>query len=71
MLDPRSGEEVSMQQAIMLGIINNREGTYVNPDTGIAVPIPEAMNQGNIKVCFIQYVLLIFLIKFLAQCIII
>lgn len=51
-LDPRTGEEVSMHQAVMLGIINSQEGTYVNPTTKYSVPIPQAMNEGHIKVEF-------------------
>jgi len=36
----------------MLGIINQREGKYVNPLTGESMPIPTAMNAGKIKVEF-------------------
>ena len=39
-----------MQQAVEMGIINNNEGTYVNPDTGISMPIPAAMSAGQIVV---------------------
>lgn len=51
-LDPRSNEEVSMQQAVMLGIIDSQKGLYVNPITGDKIPIPVAMNAGKIKVEF-------------------
>ena len=51
-IDPRSEQEISLDQAILLGIINQKEGTYVNPVTKTAIPIPEAMNAGKIKVEF-------------------
>ena len=51
-LDPRNNEEVSMQQAVMLGIIDSQLGLYVNPTTGEKIPIPVAMNAGKIKVEF-------------------
>jgi len=51
-LDPRSNEEVSMQQAVMLGIIDSQKGLYVNSTTGEKIPIPVAMNAGWIKVRF-------------------
>ena len=54
MRDPRTDEEVSMQEAIRLGIINNNEGTYVNLKTREAIPIPEAMNLGLIMVEFVS-----------------
>ena len=49
-IDPTSNEEVSMQKAVMLGIINSANGTYVNSVTGETYPIPVAMNAGLIKV---------------------
>ncbi len=39
-----------MQKAVMLGIINSANGTYVNSVTGETYPIPVAMNAGLIKV---------------------
>ena len=51
-LDPRTGQEVSMQQAVLLGIINNQQGLYVDSKAGVSLPIPEAMNRGLIKVEF-------------------
>ena len=54
MRDPRTDEEVSMQEAIRLGIIKNNEGTYVNLKTREAIPIPEAMNLGLIMVEFVS-----------------
>ena len=51
-IDPRNDERISMQQAIVLGIINPDTGSYVNIDTGETIPIPEAMSQGKIEVSF-------------------
>ncbi len=46
-----------MQKAVMLGIINSANGTYVNSVTGDTYPIPVAMNAGLIKVeTFIAYI---------------
>ena len=53
-VDPRTGEEVSMQQAVLLGIINSEQGMYVDRRHRTSIPIPEAMNQGLIKVEFTQ-----------------
>ena len=41
-----------MQQAVLLGIINNQQGLYVDSKAGVSLPIPEAMNRGLIKVEF-------------------
>ena len=41
-----------MQQAVLLGIINNQQGLYVDSKRQVSMPIPEAMNQGFIKVEF-------------------
>lgn len=49
-LDPRTDTEISLDRAISLGIINQQNGSYVNPLTGLSIPIPEAMNDGKIKV---------------------
>ena len=49
-IDPRTETEISLDRAISLGIINQKEGRYVNPVTGESVPIPVAMNAGKIKV---------------------
>lgn len=50
MIDPRTDKEISLDQAVTLGIINQMEGRYVNPTTGDSMPIPVAMNAGKIKV---------------------
>ena len=51
-IDPSDGKEISLDNAIGKGIINQTEGTYVNEETGISVPIPVAMNAGWIVVEF-------------------
>ena len=48
-VDPRTDEEISFDDAISLGIINQREGTYVNTRTRESMPIQMAMNAGKIK----------------------
>lgn len=50
--DPRNGEQISLDRAVSFGIINQRDGKYVNPQTGESMPIPTAMNAGKIKVEF-------------------
>jgi len=49
-IDPRNGEEISMDRAVSIGVINQREGKYVNPKTRESIPIPIAMTSGKIKV---------------------
>ena len=49
-IDPRDNSEISLQQAIMVGIINPETGYYINPDTEESKLIPTAMNEGLIKV---------------------
>lgn len=49
-IDPRNDKEISLDQAVSEGIINQTEGRFVNPDTGESIPIPVAMNAGKIKV---------------------
>ena len=51
-IDPSDGKEISLDNAIGKGIINQTEGTYVNHDTGTSLPIPVAMNAGWIVVEF-------------------
>jgi len=51
-VDPKSGDEVSMHQAVMMGIIDSTNGTYNDARTGTSLPIPVAMSQGFIKVEF-------------------
>nr|XP_022288567.1 plectin-like isoform X4 [Crassostrea virginica]XP_022288568.1 plectin-like isoform X4 [Crassostrea virginica]XP_022288569.1 plectin-like isoform X4 [Crassostrea virginica] len=47
--DPRDDDrEWSLQEAIMLGIIDQTDNTYINPDTGEVCSITSAMNDGKI-----------------------
>nr|BAE93514.1 regeneration-upregulated protein 2 [Enchytraeus japonensis] len=50
--DPRTGVEISLDEACSVGIINQMEGKYTNPDTRESIPIPHAMNLGKIRVEF-------------------
>jgi hypothetical protein len=50
--DPRTGMEISLDEAVMMGIINQSEGKFYNPLTNESMPIPTAMNLGKIKVEF-------------------
>jgi len=53
-VNPVDGSEISLQQAIMFGIMQPEEGVYYNSVTGEKKPIPTAMSEGLIKVskCF-------------------
>ena len=51
-MNPRNQEVVSMQMAVVLGIIDSENGVYVNTVTREKIPIPVAMSQGHIKVEF-------------------
>jgi len=48
-LNPRTEEQISFDEAVSLGIINQRDGTYVNTTTRESMPIQMAMNAGKIK----------------------
>ncbi len=50
-LDPVSGKEVSVAEAIEKGIIDARTGRYINPLTGDSIDISDAIERGFIK-CF-------------------
>ena len=50
-VNPADGTEISLQQAIVLGVILPDEGVYFNSSTGNKKPIPTAMSEGLIKVC--------------------
>ena len=49
-MNPADEAEISFEEAIALGVINQLEGAYVNTVTGEKKPIPSAMNDGLIKV---------------------
>ena len=48
-VDPRTGEVLSLEQAIEAGIIDPARGTYTDPLTGEVMNIEEAMRRGLIK----------------------
>jgi hypothetical protein len=51
-IDPRTDTEISLDEAILQGIICPQDGIYTNMKTGEKYPIPIAMTAGLIKVEF-------------------
>ena len=51
-VDPQTGNDISVQEAHRRKIIIDEEGIYYNNLTGIKIPIQEAMNKGLIKVAY-------------------
>lgn len=51
-VNPNDQTDISLQQAIMLGVIRPNDGIYVNSTSGAALPIATAMTDGLIKVMF-------------------
>lgn len=51
-INPNDRTEISLQQAIMLGVIRPQEGVYVNSVSGNSLPIATAMSEELIKVMF-------------------
>ncbi|CAH1780721.1 unnamed protein product [Owenia fusiformis] len=49
-IDPRTDAEMSIQQAVDEGVMDQKAGLYVNPKTGHSIPIPTAMSRGLILV---------------------
>lgn len=49
-INPANQQEISLQDAIMLGVIRPDDGVYVNTVTGETTPIAVAMGNGLIKV---------------------
>ena len=50
-IDPTDGKtQISLQKAIMLGIIDQVERTYVNPMTGLGISFSDAINKGMILI---------------------
>lgn len=48
--DPRSGTSISLKEAIEQGIMNMKQGLYVNPDTKETKAIAIALNEDQIQV---------------------
>ncbi|XP_050389840.2 dystonin isoform X2 [Patella vulgata] len=53
-VDPRTDERLSLQQAIMMNIVDQAKGTYTNPLTRKTIPMSQAMNEGLIVMDFIS-----------------
>ena len=49
-LDPRTGKEVSIEEAVQLGLVNYPKGLYYDPVTGVSVSITQAIADGHMKV---------------------
>lgn len=49
MVDPRDNTELSMDEAINRGFIDQVKGIFKNAQTGEEYPIPVAMSMGYIK----------------------
>ncbi|XP_012944656.1 uncharacterized protein LOC101854908 [Aplysia californica] len=48
-LDPRDEKtQLTLQNAIMLGIVDQTKNEYVNPNTGVAMSMTDAMNEGRV-----------------------
>ncbi|XP_076088399.1 microtubule-actin cross-linking factor 1, isoforms 6/7-like isoform X5 [Mytilus galloprovincialis] len=48
-IDPNSGEEISLKRAIMDGVVDITNSVYRNPNTGETMSLEEALKQGLIK----------------------
>jgi len=48
-IDPRDDKtQLTLQQAVMLGIVDQDSNKYINPNTGASMSMPDAMNEGRI-----------------------
>ncbi|XP_046577887.1 uncharacterized protein LOC124285660 isoform X3 [Haliotis rubra] len=47
-LDPNNNNEMTLQEAIMKGIIDQGKGLYINPRSGRTMDVNEAINDGKI-----------------------
>jgi len=45
-IDPTTGDEISVTEAIQRGIVDQTTGLYTHPATGEVMPITEAVNRG-------------------------
>ncbi|XP_021351800.1 dystonin-like isoform X3 [Mizuhopecten yessoensis] len=48
-IDPTTGQEVSLKQAITAGYIDEANSLYRNPHTGEEIPLEDAIRQGLVK----------------------
>lgn len=51
-IHPENGQEISLQEAVEMGVIRHADGKYLNTVTGEATPIQVAMKEGLINVMF-------------------
>ena len=49
-IDIKTGHKLSLAQAIAKGIIDLKNGLYINPETGEAIPLAEAIARGLVTV---------------------
>lgn len=50
-IDPRSGQEISLGEAMANGVVEMASGSYRNPDTGETImSLAEAMSHGKVLV---------------------
>ncbi len=50
MIDPRTGYDVSIDQAVESGLVNYEYGVYYNPIKKRSISIPKAIDEGRIFV---------------------
>lgn len=51
-LDPRTGQEVGVTEAIRIGLLDTSKGEYRNPLTGEVVSLGEAIERNFVKVAY-------------------
>ena len=49
-VDPNTGQKISLKDAVDKGVIDQVHGMYVNPKTGIKIPISAAAEKGFLEV---------------------
>ncbi len=49
-LDPRNGRELSLLDAIKLGLLAQHTGDYIHPTTGEVIPLDRAVAMGLVLV---------------------
>ena len=49
-IDPRTGYDISIDQALESGLVNYEYGVYYNPIKKRSISIPQAIDEGRIFV---------------------
>ena len=49
-MDPLTGKQIGVAEAIKRGIIDQRKGRYINPQTGDSISIADAIDKGLLSV---------------------